>query len=226
MFNSIRLKFAFLRLRYFLKGIKNKSYTVESIMQELFSKKLSLIQPWQYESEFIKLLEFYSNLNPQKVMEIGTANGGTLFAHCKLAKDNATIISVDLPGGKFGGGYPEWKTAIYMEFAKSGQKLHLIRGNSHAEDTVKKVKDILRGELLDYLFIDGDHTYDGVKKDFDTYFPFVKSGGGIIFHDIALHPQSLCQVDKFWNDIKSGYKYHEFIKDVNSGKYGIGVIVK
>ena len=226
MFNSIRLKFAFLRLRYFLKGIKNKSYTFESIMQELFSKKLSLIQPWQYEIEFIKLLEFYSNLNPQKVMEIGTANGGTLFAHCKLAKDNATIISVDLPGGKFGGGYPEWKTPIYMEFAKSGQNLHLIRGNSHAEDTVKKVKDILRGELLDYLFIDGDHTYDGVKKDFDTYFPFVKSGGGIIFHDIAMHTQSLCEVDKFWDDIKSGYKHHEFIKDVDSGKYGIGVIIK
>jgi predicted O-methyltransferase YrrM len=226
MINSIRLKIAFLRLKYYLNSIKNKSYTVESIMQDLFNKKLSLIQPWQYESEFIKLLEFYSNLNPQKVMEIGTANGGTLFAHCKLAKDNATIISVDLPGGKFGGGYPEWKTPIYMEFAKSGQNLHLIRGNSHAEDTVKKVKDILRGELLDYLFIDGDHTYDGVKKDFDTYFPFVKSGGGIIFHDIAMHNQSLCEVDKFWDDIKSGYKHHEFIKDVDSGKYGIGVIIK
>jgi predicted O-methyltransferase YrrM len=226
MINSIRLKIAFLRLKYYLNSIKNKSYTVESIMQDLFNKKLSLIQPWQYESEFIKLLEFYSNLNPRKVMEIGTANGGTLFAHCKLAKDNATIISVDLPGGKFGGGYPEWKTPIYMEFAKSGQNLHLIRGNSHAEDTVKKVKDILRGELLDYLFIDGDHTYDGVKKDFDTYFPFVKSGGGIIFHDIAMHNQSLCEVDKFWDDIKSGYKHHEFIKDVDSGKYGIGVIIK
>ena len=129
MFKKLRLKFAFARLSNDLKKIKNKEYDVKNLMDDLFSKKLSLIQPWQYQNEFSQLLDQYYSIRPKNVMEIGTANGGTLFAHCKLGQHEAKIISVDLPGGKFGGGYPDWKTPIYQEFAKSGQQLDLIRAN-------------------------------------------------------------------------------------------------
>ena len=37
---------------------------------------------------------------------------------------------------------------------------------------------------LDFLFIDGDHSYEGVKMDFDIWFPKLKSGGVIAMHDI------------------------------------------
>lgn len=215
-----------MKLKSSLKELKDKKYTPSELMADLFSKKLSLIRPWQYESEFIQLLEHYYALKPTRVMEIGTANGGTLFSHCKLAADNATIISVDLPGGKFGGGYPDWKIPIYEDFAKSNQNLHLIRASSYDPSTLEMVKGILKGDLLDYIFIDGDHTYDGVKKDFDMYLPLVKPGGSIIFHDIAWHKNSTCQVDKFWQDTKSGYKNHEFIQDKESGKFGIGILIK
>lgn len=36
---------------------------------------------------------------------------------------------------------------------------------------------------IDVLFIDGDHSYEGVKADFDKWSPFVKSGGTVFFHD-------------------------------------------
>jgi predicted O-methyltransferase YrrM len=38
---------------------------------------------------------------------------------------------------------------------------------------------------LDTLFIDGDHTYEGVKADLNNYAPLVKSGGRIILHDVC-----------------------------------------
>lgn len=225
MFLKIRLRLAFMRLKRDLITIKDKRFTPAEIMSDLFSKKLSLIRPWQYQSEFSQLLEYFYSLKATRVMEIGTANGGTLFAHCKLSSDSATIISVDLPDGKFGGGYPDWKTPIYKQFAKSNQKLHLIKASSHEQSTVKMVKGILNGELLDYLFIDGDHTYEGVKKDFDLYSPLTKSGGIIVFHDIALHKGSSCEVDKFWQDIKSNYKHLEFVQDKDYGQYGIGILI-
>ncbi len=78
---------------------------------------------------------------------------------------------------------------------------------------------------IDFLFIDGDHTYDGVKKDFNLYKQLVKKGGIIALHDIANHPkESNCRVDKFWNEIKEKYKYKEFIENKNQKWAGIGVI--
>lgn len=38
---------------------------------------------------------------------------------------------------------------------------------------------------IDLLFVDGDHSYDGVKKDIDLYFPKLKSGGVVAMHDIG-----------------------------------------
>lgn len=38
---------------------------------------------------------------------------------------------------------------------------------------------------VDMIFIDGDHSYEGVKKDIDLYFPKIKSGGIIAMHDIG-----------------------------------------
>lgn len=45
------------------------------------------------------------------------------------------------------------------------------------------------GGPIDLLFIDGDHSYQGVKDDIKVWFPHVKEGGGIIaFHDYIQEP--------------------------------------
>jgi predicted O-methyltransferase YrrM len=49
---------------------------------------------------------------------------------------------------------------------------------------------VLNEQNLDFLFIDGDHTYKGVKEDFEMYSPLVRKGGVIAFHDITKHPHS------------------------------------
>lgn len=78
---------------------------------------------------------------------------------------------------------------------------------------------------MDFLFIDGDHTYEGVKKDFEMYSSLVRRGGLIAFHDIVPHPlETGCEVNKFWNEIKYFYKYIEIVRDWNQGWAGIGVL--
>lgn len=52
---------------------------------------------------------------------------------------------------------------------------------------IKKRSDAAIVDLpasLDFVYIDGDHSYNGVKKDINNYFPKVKSGGVIGGHDI------------------------------------------
>lgn len=220
---DLRLKRAFRVLTDVLRRSKSVMTTPEAI-DFLFSKKGSLITPWQFRSEITGFMSIYQGLKAKCAMEIGTANGGTLFAHCRLAAPDATIISVDLPGGRFGGGYPDWKTPIYREFALPKQDLHLVRASSHEASTVEQVRTILNGRQLDYLFIDGDHTYAGVKKDFELYSPFVKKGGVVVFHDVVPHHGSSCKVDEFWNEIKLSHEHKEFIDHPDQKHYGVGVI--
>jgi predicted O-methyltransferase YrrM len=77
------------------------------------------------------------------------------------------------------------------------------------------------------LFIDGDHSYEGVKKDFEMYSPLVAEGGLIAFHDIAVHTKFTgCEVDRLWNEIKPAFRHREIIADLKQGWAGIGVVWK
>lgn len=180
----------------------------------------------QIKEEFVELLKIFQKLNPQYIMEIGTANGGTLFSFCKLAREDATIISVDLPEGPFSGGYPEWKIPIYQAFAKENQKLYLLREDSHQQETLEEIKKILTSNKLDFLFIDGDHSYEGVKKDFEMYSPLVRKGGIVAFHDICNKDitREDIEVPIFWREIKSKFNFKEIIFD--NFNFGIGILFK
>jgi predicted O-methyltransferase YrrM len=183
------------------------------------------IRPQQVPEEMIHLFEIVSTLQPKNAMEIGTCGGGTLFMTCRVADPCATVISVDWSGGKFGRGYVWPRKFVYRRFAKDNQNLHLLRKNSHDAKTFDVVRSLLRGKPLDFLFIDGDHTYNGVRADFEMYAPLVRSGGIVAFHDIAKHPPKTgCEVNRLWNEIKPTRRHQEIIKDSLQGWAGIGVL--
>ena len=193
------------------------------VVEFLFSKDAELIQPWQFREELLGFAGEIEKINPSTIMEIGTANGGTLFTAARLATDDALIISLDLPEGKFGGGYPAWKIPIYKSFARPKQTIELVRADSHLPASFEQIKKLLNGKKIDYLFIDGDHTYAGVKQDFEMYSPFVRKGGIVVFHDIVVHDED-CQVDKFWAEIKLKYSHKEFVNDWKQRQFGVGVL--
>lgn len=183
------------------------------------------IDPWQVPEELTELLEITKTHQPEYLLEIGTASGGTLFSFSRTASPHATLISVDLPGGKFGAGYPIWRIPYYKSFASKHQKIRLLRRSSHDQNTLKLVKGYLNGAQLDMLFIDGDHTYEGVKTDFQLYSSLVRKGGLVAFHDICQGSFEMSgEVNKFWDEIKLGYAHKEIISNSNQEGFGIGVL--
>lgn len=205
--------------------LKRKKLNLNELFDISFSVLGGLIQPMQIKAEFVELLKILEVAKPKVIVEIGTANGGTLFLLTKVAPDNATIISIDLPRGEFGGGYPRWKVPLYKSFRRKKQNIFLIRASSHSQKTLKKVRTILNSDPIDFLLIDGNHTYEGVKKDFSLYSSLVRKGGIIAFHDIVFHPfHPDCQVDKFWTEIKDKYKTQEIISLQNQTWAGIGIL--
>ncbi len=179
----------------------------------------------QVTQEIQALLSILSKQNITAMLEIGTAYGGTLFLFTRIVDSNARIISLDLPSGKFGGGYENFKVPFYTNFAQKNQRIFLIRADSHSPSSLSTVKSILKEQKLDFLFIDGDHTYKGVKMDFQMYRPLVHEDGLIALHDICKHPpETGCEVHQFWNEIKHAYVHEEIISNQNQKWAGIGIL--
>ena len=150
----------------------------------------------QKKTEIIKLAEIVRELQPKVILEIGTRKGGTLFMWSRISEAKK-IISIDLPAGPFGGGYAFQKRKLYKYFVNdTSTEMHLIQADSHSEISFNRVKKILQSHKIDLLFIDGDHSYEGVKKDYVLYSPFVKKGGMIVFHDIVQNTTLHHEADK------------------------------
>lgn len=180
-------------------------------------------------NELSSLISLLKRRNLDTIVEIGTQKGGTLYLWCKIAGQNATIISIDLPHGPFGGGYKLRDLKRFRKYKRGRQKLYFLRKDSHKQTTKEGVIKILKGRKIDLLMVDGDHSYKGVKKDWQLYSPLVKQNGLIVFHDILYHPKFReCQVDNLWKEVKKNFKYIEFTDrkhDRGWGQWGgIGII--
>ena len=87
------------------------------------------------------------------------------------------------------------------------------------------MKKLLPPGGIDFLFCDGDHTYEGVKKDYEMYSPLVRKGGLMAFHDICPHSSDQdCGVDQLWREILGKHKSWEHVENRNREMYGIGVL--
>lgn len=85
----------------------------------------------------------------------------------------------------------------YPSRLKEGQDRHrFILADSHADSTHDLVSDRKYGLLL----IDGDHRYEGARKDWELYYDLVSPGGYIIFHDVLNED---CGVPKLWEEVKA-----------------------
>lgn len=185
----------------------------------------SAVLPYQVPSELIEFAHFVRDERPGTVLEIGTRSGGTFFLLCRLADPRATVISLDLPGGRWGGGYGAYRIPVLRRMKQPRQTLHLVRGDSHDASSVDRVRRLLAGRPIDLLFIDGDHSYEGVRQDFEMYAPLVRPGGAVVFHDIVPHrPLSGVDVSRFWNEAKARYSHREIIADPQQGWAGIGIL--
>lgn len=217
----------YLKLRRHLSELRRKlgkDFSSKTLFEILVEDKL--FSTSQKRAEILALLGVIEKTQPKYICEIGTASGGTLFLLASAARPEATLISIDLSLA--------WARAkAYSHFARRAQRIIQIRGDSQSPEVVRQAAAALEGHKLDLLFIDGDHSYEGVKADFENYRPYVKPGGFIAFHDIVPDYQTRYGTDtgnysggvpQFWADTRVKYRHQEFIDDPEQDGYGIGLI--
>ena len=185
----------------------------------------------QYEDELSGLFDLLRPLEPRRACEIGTARGGTNLVLGRMLPSLEHLIGVDL--------FVRHRVEL-RDLGRPGLRLSFVSGCSYDPQTVGRVSKVLAGEKLDFLFIDGDHRYDGVLADFLSYRHFVRDGGVIAFHDVQ--PDGSDQsgivpplpasvgggvpyaggVPVLWRRLRDHYPSREFIRDPKS-QFGLGI---
>jgi predicted O-methyltransferase YrrM len=182
------------------------------------------VRPYQVDEEILELLEELKKHSPRRLVEIGTAQGGTLFLMLRSLARTSHLVSIDLPHGPFGGGYAHWKIPLFHSMSWGGPRLTLLRGSSQTTEMRDRVGATLGGPA-DFVLIDGDHSYAGAKRDFELYRDIVAPGGLVAFHDIVSgKPEKVGGVPALWQELKARYRYKEFVRDWKQGGFGIGLL--
>jgi hypothetical protein len=184
--------------------------------QYLFSVANYMQSAWIGHAPFLKFL--IREQKPKLFVELGVHNGFSYFVGCQAIEEcglDTQAFAVDHWFGDEQAGFfddsvfksVESLNAKYSSFSKLLKMSFDQALNSFAPASI------------DLLHIDGFHSYESVKEDFDSWLPKMEKNGIILMHDVHVRRNSF-GVYKFWEEIKAKYRTIEFV-----GSHGLGVVI-
>lgn len=180
-------------------------------------KSLVGTDAWIGHTPFAKWLA--EEFRPELFVELGTHTGNSYFAFCQAiaeAEIGAKCFAVDTwLGDEHAGKYDE---QIYINVNE-----HNERNYKHFSRLLRMTFDAALGEFedgtIDLLHIDGLHTYEAVRHDFESWRCKLAPGAVVLFHDTHVRERGF-GVWKLWQELEPVYPRH-----INfSHSYGLGVL--
>ena len=140
--------------------------------EDIVNSKPQVIQ--QIREELYDFLKLLIEKNVKKVLQIGLGHFGSTQFCLSLICDEVVTVEYDIKN-----------IANYAnrELLYNQNKEHFIYGDSSDETVISQASNYGK---FDAVFIDGNHSYEYVKKDYKNYSSLVKIGGIVAFHDACL----------------------------------------
>lgn len=130
--------------------------------------------------ERVRLYELSRDANI--IAEIGSYIGASACCFGARVSESTTrkIICVDTWNND---AMSEGNRDTWAEFKKNTSSFSdfVVPVRGFSTDVIEQVRK--SAPSLDLLFIDGDHSYEGVKADWEAYKDFLKPGSVVVFHD-------------------------------------------
>jgi predicted O-methyltransferase YrrM len=158
---------------YFLKNIFFK------YLHPNLQKALSVESHMTFDEKFIL---YKLSRDASVIAEIGSYIGASAccFGATASTIKNSQIIAIDTwNNDAMSEGYRDTWSEFQLNTSSFSDFVVPVRGFS--AEVVEKVREL--APSLDLLFIDGDHSYQGVKTDWEAYKDFLKPGSIVVFHD-------------------------------------------
>ena len=118
-----------------------------------------------------------------RVVEIGAYLGASSsFMAAGLGKDGGEVLCIDTwTNDAMSEGNRETFSEFLANTRRFKSRIRPVRGWSHDKAVIDEVSAAPDG--IDLLFVDGDHSYEGVLKDWEHYSPLLASGAVVAMHD-------------------------------------------
>ena len=180
-------------------------------------KRHGVISAWVGHIPFAMCL--VAMIKPRVLVELGTHWGVSYCTFCQAVKEmrlDTQCYAVDTwQGDPHAGFYSSEVLADLKGYHDKEYALFSELIQSCFDDALPRFSD----RSIDLLHIDGLHTYEAVKHDFETWLPKVSDRGVILFHDTDVRDRESFGVWRFWDEIKQKYPHFEFYH-----MYGLGVL--
>lgn len=156
---------------------------------------------------------------PKNILEIGCYDGGSTYYLTQFAKEMVTMDWHKEP--RFDA------LDLLSKHKSGGLQFQYVGGDSHNPNNIRHAISRFI-EPFSFAFIDGDHSYEGAKADFQNIVPYLPEGCAVVFHDIVIsdfHHDHGCYVGEFWRDLKNEYKAAKFEEYTTNPEWaGIGIL--
>ncbi|GBF48790.1 putative glycosyltransferase [Leptospira ryugenii] len=183
----------------------------------IIPKRLVSPESWVKHLPFAYYL--MQHVRPGVLVELGVHTGNSFCAFAEAARIfniDTKFYGVDTFEGEKHAGF--YDTSVYDELSHY-TKLNFNESVSLLKMRFEEAVHYFTDKSIDVLHIDGLHTYEAVKSDFDTWLPKMKPNGIILFHDTLVRRDEF-GVWKLWSEIKDNY-YHSY--EFSFG-HGLGVL--
>jgi tetratricopeptide (TPR) repeat protein len=180
-------------------------------------KRLTYLSTWIGHIPFA--MTIVDILKPKLLVELGSFTGESFCAFCQGVKELGLETKCYAVDTWQGDPHADFYTPFVLMDLKAHTDLHYPGFATLLPKTFDEALNDFEDKSIDLLHIDGLHTYEAVKHDFETWLPKVSDKAVILFHDIAIKNTDF-GVWKFWDEIKTDYPHFEF-----DHSCGLGVLV-
>jgi hypothetical protein len=160
-------------------------------------------------------------LRPATIVELGTHNGVSYSAMCQTVKSlklASRCFAIDTwKGDEHAGFYPEH---VYEDF-RSFHDQHYSAFSRLVRSTFDEALPYFEDESIDLLHIDGLHTYEAVRHDFEAWLPKLSRDAVVVFHDTNVRERNF-GVFRLWNELARDRPHFVFLDGHGLGVLGLG----